>query len=96
MPVNLGWCDGRTETYAERSCKVKFTAGDASKEVIIKQASNSIAMGSNHPIINGVVKIRSYLRTDCPIPIKPGTTKTAMLTRKGLKRKTFLEAPLVS
>lgn len=49
MPVNLGWCDGRTETYAERSCKVKFTAGDASKEVIIKQASNSIAMGSNHP-----------------------------------------------
>lgn len=49
MPVNLGWCDGRTETYAERSCKVKFTAGDASKEVIIKQASNSIAIGSNHP-----------------------------------------------
>ena len=49
MPVNLGWGDGRTETYAERSCKVKFTAGDASKEVIIKQASNSIAMGSNHP-----------------------------------------------
>ena len=23
MPVNLGWCDGRTETYAERSCKVR-------------------------------------------------------------------------
>lgn len=49
MPVNLGWCDGRTETYAERSCKVKFTAGDASKEVIIKQPSASITTGGNHP-----------------------------------------------
>lgn len=49
MPVNLGWCDGRTQTYAERSCKVKFTAGDASKEVIIKQVSASITTGGNHP-----------------------------------------------
>ena len=49
MPVNLGWCDGRTKTYAERSCKVKFTAGDASKEVIIKQVSASITTGGNHP-----------------------------------------------
>lgn len=49
MPVNLGWCDGRTETYAERSCKVKFTAGNASKEVIIKQVSASITTGGNHP-----------------------------------------------
>ena len=49
MPVNLGWCDGRTETYAERSCKVKFTAGDASKEVIIKQVSASITTGGDHP-----------------------------------------------
>lgn len=49
MPVNLGWCDGRTNTYAERSCKVKFTAGDASKEVIIKQVSASITTGGNHP-----------------------------------------------
>lgn len=49
MSVNLGWCEGRTETYAERSCKVKFTAGDASKEVIIKQVSASITTGGNHP-----------------------------------------------
>lgn len=49
MPVNLGWCDGRTETYAERSCKVRFTAGDASKEVIIKQVSASITTGGDHP-----------------------------------------------
>ena len=49
MPVNLGWCNGLTETYAERSCKVKFTTGDASKEVIIKQVSASITTGGNHP-----------------------------------------------
>ena len=49
MPVNLGWCDGRTTTYAERSCKVKFTAGDASKEVSIIQVSASITTGGNHP-----------------------------------------------
>lgn len=49
MPVNLGWCDGYTTTYAERSCKVKFTAGYASKEVIIKQRSGLITIGGNHP-----------------------------------------------
>lgn len=49
MSVNLGWCDGCTVTYAKRSCKVRFTAGDASKEVIIKQVSASIKTGGNHP-----------------------------------------------
>lgn len=49
MSVNLGWCDSNTTSYAGRSCKVKFTAGDASKEVIIKQVSASITTGGNHP-----------------------------------------------
>ena len=49
MPVNLGQCDGNTITYAERSCKVKFTAGDQSKEITIKQLANVIATGDNHP-----------------------------------------------
>lgn len=49
MSVNLGWCDGYTTTYAERSCKVRFTAGDMEKEVIIKQLSESITTGGNHP-----------------------------------------------
>ena len=49
MPVNLGQCDGNTITYAERSCKVKFTAGDQSKEITIKQLANVIATGSNAP-----------------------------------------------
>lgn len=49
MPVNLGQCDGNTITYVERSCKVKFTAGDQSKEITIKQLANVIATGDNHP-----------------------------------------------
>ena len=49
MPVNLGQCDGNTITYVERSCKVKFTAGDQSKEITIKQLANVIATGSNAP-----------------------------------------------
>ena len=59
MPVNLGQCDGNTITYEERSCKVKFIAGDQSKEITIKQLANVIATGSNAPFINGDVKIRS-------------------------------------
>lgn len=49
LPVNLGWCEGRTETYAERSCKVKFTAGGESQTITIRQASKSIVVGGNHP-----------------------------------------------
>lgn len=49
MSVNLGWCDSNTTSYAGRSCKVKFTAGDASEVVIIKQVSASITVGGNHP-----------------------------------------------
>ena len=49
MSVNLGWCDNGM-IYAERSCKVKITAGDKSKEITIRQASNSITTGGgNHP-----------------------------------------------
>lgn len=49
MPVNIGWCDANTITYAERSCKVKFTAGTQSKEITIKQAAASITTGDNSP-----------------------------------------------
>ncbi|ADV43735.1 fimbrillin family protein [Bacteroides helcogenes] len=49
MSVNLGWCDGSNTIYAERSCKVKFTAGKISQIIIIRQASNSITTGGNHP-----------------------------------------------
>ena len=49
MPVNLGQCDGNTITYEERSCKVKFTAGDQSKEITIKQLARVIATQDNNP-----------------------------------------------
>ena len=49
MPVNIGWCDSHVVTYAERSCKVRFTAGDMNTEVTIRQASKSIKIGSNQP-----------------------------------------------
>ena len=49
MPVNLVQCDGNTITYEEQSCEVKFTAGDQSKEITIKQLANVIATGDNHP-----------------------------------------------
>lgn len=47
LPVGLGWCNGYTTTYAERSCKVKFTAGGESQTITVKQASNSITTGVN-------------------------------------------------
>lgn len=49
MPVNLGQCNGNIITYAERSCKVKFTAGDQSREITIKQLEKVIATRDNHP-----------------------------------------------
>lgn len=50
LPVNLGWCDANTVTYAERSCKVKFTAGEESQTITVKQqASNFIKTGANSP-----------------------------------------------
>lgn len=49
MPVNLGWCDGYVQNYAERNCKIRFTAGNQCKEITIKQASSSIVIGGNNP-----------------------------------------------
>lgn len=49
MPVVLGWCDERTTTYQARSCKVKFTAGENTKEITIVQKENKITFGDNHP-----------------------------------------------
>lgn len=49
MSANLGWCNGYTTTYAERSCKVKFTVGKASQTITVKQVSNSITVSGNNP-----------------------------------------------
>ena len=49
MSVNLGWCHDNTIDYAERSCLVRFTAGGKSQTITVKQASNSIRTGGDHP-----------------------------------------------
>ncbi len=49
MSVNLGWCNGFVTTYAERSCKVKFTAGKQTQIITIRQVSNSFTTGDNNP-----------------------------------------------
>lgn len=55
MTVNLGWCDGRKETYAERTVQVRFkqkpTAGytsAATKTFTVKQKAQTITeLGNN-------------------------------------------------
>lgn len=49
MPVNLGWCDYEAVTYAERSCLVKFTAGDLSKELTLTQSGGTDVTWANSP-----------------------------------------------
>lgn len=75
MPVNLGQCDGNTITYEERSCKVKFIAGDQSKEITIKQLANVIATGSNAPFYQWGRKDPLYLRTEWVTQPKSGMTR---------------------
>lgn len=48
LPVNIGWCDDYTTTYAQRSCKVMFAAGGERQTITVKQASNSITTGPNN------------------------------------------------
>ena len=49
MPVNLGWCDFEGTTYAERSCKVRITAGSNSEEITITQSAGTDATWANSP-----------------------------------------------
>ena len=51
MPVNLGYCDGITETYSKRSVKVVFTQTDSksTQSFILTQTEGSISNGSNNP-----------------------------------------------
>lgn len=48
MSVYVGWCDGNTVEYAERSCKVKFIAGNQEKEMTLKQSAKTITNGKNN------------------------------------------------
>ncbi|WP_276881571.1 fimbrillin family protein [Bacteroides heparinolyticus] len=50
MPVNLGWCDGKEETYAERTVQVRFkqTGTTATQTITVKQKAHTITeLGNN-------------------------------------------------
>lgn len=47
MRVNLGWCKENVATYRERTCKVRFTAGNLTKEIAIKQNAETISSGND-------------------------------------------------
>ena len=49
MPVPLGWCDGETVTYEARNCKVRFTAGEQTSDIVVSQKSSIVTIGGNHP-----------------------------------------------
>ncbi len=50
MDCHLGWCNGRTDTYPERSVKVRVTQRKKSKEFFIVQTSHDVVKEpGNHP-----------------------------------------------
>lgn len=51
MRVNLGYCDGITESYTRRSVKIVFIQKDseATQSFILTQTEGSISNGSNNP-----------------------------------------------
>lgn len=51
MPVNLGWCEGTSASYAGRSVKVRFTQAETDDTQIIEitQTPYSVSTGGNAP-----------------------------------------------
>ena len=51
LPVNLGWCEGTSASYAGRSVKVRFTQAEtgATDVIEITQTSYSVSTGGNAP-----------------------------------------------
>lgn len=50
-PVNIGWCEAKTETHPERSCQVRFVQNysDKTLSAAILENANSITVGGNSP-----------------------------------------------
>ena len=50
-PVNIGWCEGKTETYAARTCQVRATqAGSGlARTATLAQTEGSVVTGGNSP-----------------------------------------------
>ena len=51
LPVNLGWCEGLSASYAGRSVKVRFTQAEtgATQVIEITQTPYSVSTGGNAP-----------------------------------------------
>lgn len=52
MPMNLGWCsapDDVIKYYPARKCKVRFTSGELTEEIIIEQKSHIAFTYGNNP-----------------------------------------------
>ena len=47
MPVNLGWCDGDSTIYDERSCQVRIKTAVNSRIFNLHQSAQTIARGNN-------------------------------------------------
>ena len=47
--INLGWCEGDTTDYPERSCQVRFNSVGAAKDKMVKQLAQTIRTGGNNP-----------------------------------------------
>ena len=47
LPENLGWCGGPRYDYYERSCLVKFTAGEEIKTITVRQLPARFEPGNN-------------------------------------------------
>ena len=50
LPVNIGWCDGKEETYAERTVQVRFkqTGTSVTQTITVKQKTHTITeLGNN-------------------------------------------------
>ena len=50
-PVDIGWCEGKTETYAARTCQVRATqAGSGlTRNATLTQAAGDVSTGGNCP-----------------------------------------------
>ena len=51
MPVNIGWCEGRGETYATRSCQVRATQAESgyTATATLTQEAHSVSSCGNAP-----------------------------------------------
>ena len=78
MPVNLGWCEGTSASYAGRSVKVRFTQAETDDTQIIEitQTPYSVSTGGNAPYYQ-------WGRKDPMLPAANATTNKTWYDSEG-------------